>query len=297
MKMKTQLNKYIALFLVVGTFTSCYQDTIRPTELVNYQEKMVINGVFTSGTSLSFELTTSEASIANSLPTVIKDATVTLDRTNTEQQMTYDVVTENYVSASMLVADESVAVRIQHPSLPNCNAVVKIPKNLGATGTLTPNGGLDTGGLQGDLLQVTFKDQPSQNNFYKINVYYRNETLGQWIPINFDKRDPSLAEYNSYTLNDAGVLFSDELFSGITKVLSIVAPSGIVAGNNGDKYLIELSSISEDYFSYFRSLQRAQDAKEISFQGGYNNAVVIHSNVNGGLGILGTQNTSSIVLN
>ncbi|MFT5055478.1 MAG: hypothetical protein ACI80H_000175 [Pseudoalteromonas distincta] len=295
--MKTQLNKYIALFLVVGTFTSCYQDTIRPTELVNYQEKMVINGVFTSDASLSFELTTSEASIANSLPSVIKDATVTLVRSNTEQQMAYDVVTENYVSASMLVADESVAVRIQHPSLPNCNAVVRIPKNLGATGTLTPNGGVDTGGLPGDLLQVTFKDQPSQNNFYKINVYYRNETLGQWIPINFDKRDPSLAEYNSYTLNDAGVLFSDELFSGSTKVLSIVAPSGIVAGNNGDKYLIELSNISEDYFSYFRSLQRAQDAKEISFQGGYNNAVVIHSNVNGGLGILGTQNTSSIVLN
>jgi len=296
MKMKTQLNKNTILFLVIGTFSSCYQDTIRPTELVNYQEKMVINGVFTAGTSLSFELTTSKASIANSLPTVIKDATVTLERSNTEQQMMYDVLSENYVSASKLIADETVTVFIRHASLPNCYARVTIPKNVGATGTLTPNGGIDTGGLPGDLLQVSFKDQPNLNNFYKINVYYRNATLGQWIPINFDKRDPSLAEYNSYTLNDAGVLFSDELFSGSTKVLSIVAPSGIVAGNNGDKYLIELSSISEDYFSYFRSLQRAQDAKEISFQGGYNNAVVIHSNVNGGLGILGTQNTSSIVL-
>lgn len=294
--MKTASYIHIGVFLLIGTLSSCYQDTIRPTELLNYQNKMVINGIFSADESLNFELTTSEASIDSTLPSVVKNAKVTLVRANSESLMTYDVITENYISSTKLVGEESVAVRIEHPTLPNCNAVIKIPKNTSATGTLTPNGGIDTGGLPGDLLQISFKDQAGQDNFYKINVYYRNETIGRWIPINFDKRDPSLAEYNSYTLNDAGVLFSDELFNGNNKVLSIVAPSGIVAGVTGDKYLIELSSISEDYFSYFRSLQRAQDAKEITFQGGYNNAVVIHSNVNGGLGILGTQNTTSVVL-
>lgn len=294
--MKTASYIHIGVFLLIGTLSSCYQDTIRPTELLNYQNKMVINGIFSADESLNFELTTSEASIDSTLPSVVKNAKVTLVRANSESLMTYDVITENYISSTKLVGEESVAVRIEHPTLPNCNAVIKIPKNTSATGTLTPNEGIDTGGLPGDLLQISFKDQAGQDNFYKINVYYRNETIGRWIPINFDKRDPSLAEYNSYTLNDAGVLFSDELFNGNNKVLSIVAPSGIVAGVTGDKYLIELSSISEDYFSYFRSLQRAQDAKEITFQGGYNNAVVIHSNVNGGLGILGTQNTTSVVL-
>jgi hypothetical protein len=168
--------------------------------------------------------------------------------------------------------------------------------SIGANGSYTEKGGIDTSGNKGDLLQVSFQDEAGKDNYYKINVYYWNQTIGQWIPINFDKRDPSLAEYNSFLLNDAGVLFSDELFNGNQKTINIVTTSGLVSSNTGDKYLIELASINKDFFSYYRSLQRAQDAKEISFDGGYNNAVVIHSNITNGLGILGATTESRIVL-
>ena len=78
--------------------------------------------------------------------------------------------------------------------------------------------------------------------------------------------------------------------------MSTVAPSGLVSSNTDNKYLIEFSHISNDFFEYYRSIQRAQDAQEISFQGGYNNAVVIHSNIKNGLGILATQTNSTTIL-
>ena len=92
------------------------------------------------------------------------------------------------------------------------------------------------------------------------------------------------------------MIFSDELFNGSNKVITTVAPSGIVSSNTGDKYKVEFSHISNDFFEYYRSLQRAQDSKEISFQGGYNNAVVVHTNIKNGLGILATQTSTTTIL-
>ena len=290
------MKKFLAYVLILGSLTGCFQDTIKPDELVDYQEKMVVNGVFTSDEGLSVELTTSKSSLDTTFPRLIQDANVSLITTSGNQTMTFDLLSETYKTNATFPAETSIALRVEHPGYANINSVVQLPKSIGANGTYTPNGGIDTAGNNGDLLQISFQDEPGKDNFYKINVYYRNETLNQWIPINFDKRDPSLAEYNSFLLNDAGVLFSDELFNGNKKTINIVTTSGLVSNNSGDKYLIELASINKDFFSYYRSLQRAQDAKEISFNGGYNNAVVIHSNITNGLGILGATTESSIVL-
>ena len=62
---------------------------------------------------------------------------------------------------------------------------------------------------------------------------------------------------------------------------------GIVFGNPNEKYLITLENITEAYYRYLTSVQRAEDAKEGNFTSAFNNAVVIYSNVNGGLGIVG----------
>ena len=105
-----------------------------------------------------------------------------------------------------------------------------------------------------------------------------------------------MAGYNSFALDDLSILFNDELFNGQNKTFSTVAPSGIVSRNTGDKFRVEFTSISKDYFEYYRSIQRATDARDLTFQGSYNNAVVIHTNVLNGLGILGTESGKAIVL-
>ncbi|MDC1395519.1 DUF4249 domain-containing protein [Bacteroidia bacterium] len=290
------MNKLITGILFLSFLSGCFTDTIQPNELLDYQHRMVVNAVVTAGEPVLLELTSSEPAIDSTLPMAIEDAIIEITTLGGVESMPYDIFNEYYKSSSSFVAGESINIIVSHPSFPNASSTISLPKAINSSGLMIEDGGIDTGGLAGDLLQVTLKDQGGINNYYKIRISYLNQTLGQWIPINFDKKDPSLADYNSYLLNDAGVLFSDELFDGQTKTISIVAPSGIVAGNSGDKYKIELSSISTDLYKYYSSLQRARDAKANGFQGSFNNAVVIHSNISRGLGILGAQTKNDIIL-
>ncbi|MGB1039231.1 MAG: DUF4249 domain-containing protein [Bacteroidia bacterium] len=283
----------LCLALYLG---GCVTDTVKPNELEGYKRKMVVNAVVNAGKSIELELTTSEAAIDSNLSSSVEDATVQLTTESGVEIMPYDIFIEKYTTTTAIGAGKSMNIIVSHPDFPSARSTIALPRAINATGNLIEDGGIDTSGLTGDLLQVSFDDVGGKQNYYKINVYYFLQSLSEWIPLDFDKTDPSLSAINSFKLNDAGVLFSDELFDGKRKTISIVAPSGIVAGNTTEKYRIELSSITNDFYKYFSSLQRARDAKEITYSGGYNNAVVIHSNIEGGLGILGAQTSSEILL-
>lgn len=293
--MKRSIRNTTVLFLALF-IGGCVTDTVKPNELVGYTRKMVVNAVVNAGEGIELELTTSEAAIDSNLASAVIDANVQLTTESAIEILPYNIFSEKYTTSTMVDAGKSLNVMISHPDFPNVRSTISLPEAINATGNLIEDGGIDTSGLTGDLLQVTFDDAGGKQNYYKINVYYFLQSLSEWIPLDFDKTDPSLSAINSYKLNDAGVLFSDELFDGERKTISIVAPSGIVAGNTTEKYRIQLSSISNDFFKYYSSLQRARDAKEITYTGGYNNAVVIHSNIDGGLGILGAQTSSEILL-
>ena len=257
---------------------------------------MVVNGIIDNSNSISIQLTNSIAAFDSVVPSLIKDATVKLAYQSKVVDLSYDLLTSNYISSDVIDAGEPVALEVTHPDYPNVSSVIKLPSALNATGNIVVNGGIDTGGNISDLVSITFNDNANEKNYYRINFYYLNETIGEYIPTVLNTSDPSLAEYNTYRLNDASLLFTDDLFNGQSKTITTVPRGGLVSGNTGDKYLFELSSITEDLYKYYKSLQRAKDAKTISFNAGYNNAVVIHSNVKNGLGILGGASLNQVVL-
>jgi len=290
------MKKNILYILIASLFSSCFQDTIKPDILKDYTPKLVVNSLIAADESISIEITNSVASIDSAFPNLIKNAQVTIKSGAVEIKPTYSDITETYVSSQTFAAGDILEVRVSHPDYPNVASTLRIPSDVNPTGTLIENGGIDTGGLVGDLIQVNFNDPSNELNYYRLKVSYFNETVGVWVPFVFPKSDPSLAEYNSFALNDFSILFSDELFDGQNKTFSTVAPSGIVSRNTGDKYRVELTSISRDFFEYYRSIQRATDAKELTFQGSYNNAVVIHTNTLNGLGIIATESGKEIIL-
>ena len=290
------MKKNILYILIASLFSSCFQDTIKPDILKDYTPKLVVNSLIAADESISIEITNSVASIDSAFPNLIKNAQVTIKSGAVEIKPTYSDITETYVSPQTFAAGDILEVRVSHPDYPNVASTLRIPSDVNPTGTLIENGGIDTGGLVGDLIQVNFNDPSNELNYYRLKVSYFNETVGVWVPFVFPKSDPSLAEYNSFALNDFSILFSDELFDGQNKTFSTVTPSGIVSRNTGDKYRVELTSISRDFFEYYRSIQRATDAKELTFQGSYNNAVVIHTNILNGLGIIATESGKEIIL-
>jgi len=291
------MKKYLSIVLTIF-IAGCYQDTIRPDLLQEYRNKMVVTSILTSGKPANLILTNSLSAIDTNSYRSIQNANIEIETSSApKQRMTNVPGDTNYVSNVIGNAGESLSIKIKHSDFNlSVSSTVAFPVSVGATANLTVDGGLDTSGLPGDLIQIAFNDPSNQSNYYRLKIYYLSQTTGIWIPLAFTKSDPSLTGYNSYILNDASVIFSDELFNGSNKVISTVAPSGIVSSNTGDKYKVEFSHISNDFFEYYRSLQRAQDSKEISFQGGYNNAVVVHTNIKNGLGILATQTSTTTIL-
>lgn len=291
------MKKYLSIVLTIF-IAGCYQDTIRPDLLQEYRNKMVVTSILTSGKPANLILTNSLSAIDTNSYRSIQNANIEIETSSVpKQRMTNVPGDTNYVSNVIGNAGESLSIKIKHSDFNlSVSSTVAFPVSVGATANLTVDGGLDTSGLPGDLIQIAFNDPSNQSNYYRLKIYYLSQTTGIWIPLAFTKSDPSLTGYNSYILNDASVIFSDELFNGSNKVISTVAPSGIVSSNTGDKYKVEFSHISNDFFEYYRSLQRAQDSKEISFQGGYNNAAVVHTNIKNGLGILATQTSTTTIL-
>ena len=292
------MNKKIFILLIVFPWmlSSCLRDKINP-DVVDVGTVMVLNGIINPDEQVRLELTTATSVNNQELPSLIKDADIILSANNQDYALSFDAFEEAYMSNGVsLAAGDPITVVARHPDFVTLRNNTFIPESFQVSGQLIEDGGTDTSGFLSDLLTLTFTDKPVEKNFYEVRFEYYNVGLGEYLPMYFRTSDPSLAEYNSFRINDQSVVFSDELFDGQTKSLSNVASFGLVDGNPDEKYRIVLSIISEDLFLYYRSLIRAEEAQGATFEAGYNNAVVIHSNVTGGLGIVGTKLTKYLEL-
>ena len=286
------------LSLLALIASSCLESDILPLNAFPpYGKKLVINAVATSGEALEIQVTNSVASTSSDFPELIEDAEISITRNNSPLTVNYNIGSKMYDVSGTPAADDVYNLDVRRSSYLTVSSVIQIPASINANAQLIPDGGYDTSGMLSDLLKVSFQDDGSGANYYKINFFYYNGTLAEFFPLNFVLNDPSFTELNSQRLNDGSVLFNDELFNGGEKTISVVPPFGTVVGNPAYKYLIQLESINEDLYKYYVSLQRAKDARDADFDNAFNSAVVIHSNINNGLGIFGASYMHKDTLN
>ena len=145
------------------------------------------------------------------------------------------------------------------------------------------NGGTDMDGRPSDLLSVKWIDVAG-NNYYIVHFYYYSPTADLFIPFDFELNDPTLSAPETVKLVDGGYLFNDALFNGKEKTISVVPPGGLVANNPDVLYLIELRSVTEDYYRYHTTLQQYKDNDDIQRAGPFGSAIIVHNNINNGLG-------------
>ncbi|MBR9861112.1 DUF4249 domain-containing protein [bacterium] len=291
MSLTSKILKYAAFAAGLLTLHSCYEDILVPDAQDSYVSKLVVNAVLETGTPFDLQLTNTESVQDTFFPKLVRDAVVTLNVNGNQTVMNFNQSTELYESNVIPNAGDDVRLDIRSSGYPVATSFQRVPASISATSTLVPEGGRDSSGILSDLLKIEFQDDPLSRNYYKISFYYYDQFLAEFVPMQFTSNDPSIAEYNSFRLNDGSVIFNDELFNGKTKTISTVAPFGLVITNPNEKYLIQLESISEDYYKYINTLQRARDSREVTFTSAFNNAVVIYSNISNGLGILGSSYT------
>ncbi len=198
----------------------------------------------------------------------------------------------SYYWEEKAIEGNSYTIKVNHPQYKSVNATAKIPTKADAY--------VSDANFDGEVeFTVTINDKPGAN-FYRLlvfqkNQYWDNAPDGEQVPYYdyyttyFSSDDPVL-NYNKIVNDDSSFsdipantygIFNDDLFDGETYHLKLT-PWSL---NN---IVIDVRQISKDLYLYYRSVQDSDwygDAPMVE-------PIKIHSNVNGGAGILGSSNSN-----
>lgn len=277
--------KLTCLLAIIGQMTSCSDAIEVPTDqLPDFVDKIVINAALDNINPIEIEVSNSAWAYNTDLPEVAGTADLILTGPGGEIPLTYNSGTKTYRALSPAVVGATYVLVGSRKNYQTIRASCVVPPKVSnkAVGWVE-NGGRDIDGNLSDRVYIRFND-PSGKNYYLVHFYYYSESADLFIPFDFPLNDPSLKAASTVQTTDGGFLFTDDLFSGQNKELAVVPSMGLVAANIDIKYLIELRSISEDYYKYQTSLQRYRDQQDGNSNGPFSSAVIVHSNINNGLG-------------
>ena len=108
-----------------------------------------------------------------------------------------------------------------------------------------------------------------------------------------DPSFPSDIPWEGYTFFGHRVVFSDALFNGQQKTITLDVQSDLMYAYC-DTIIIEFSTFSDDTYSYYNSLGDHSEKGELNIFGG--EAIPVYTNVENGLGVLISTNAQQIYL-
>ncbi len=267
----------IVIFLI-STAISCTKPI--DLNLPDYGSKLVVNGEMDTENDISLQVSRSLPIMqtTDSSGYLIKNAVVKVFENGV------DIGTATYFSGRYVLAKKPKAgltyrVDVSSGNYTPVQANLVIPKALPVTVTYIDSIGLDDMGFKLGQINLSFKDDGSLSNYYKLLIRYYNAGTTVWFPFELNSND--IIFLNNEKLNDGGYLFSDRTFSGKTKNLSFTVPFGLATGT--PKFEITMKSFNSDYFDYLR----ATDDYNQTGNGFSNDPVILKTNVNNGLGMVG----------
>ena len=108
-----------------------------------------------------------------------------------------------------------------------------------------------------------------------------------------DPSFPSAIPFEGYTFTGSSVVFSDALFNGQQKTITLDVQSEFKYGEC-DTVIINFSTFSDDTYSYYNSLGDHSEKGELNIFGG--EVIPVYTNVKNGLGVLISTNAQQIYL-
>lgn len=273
------------IFLVQSV--GCSADRPIPTsQLPDYTDKLVLNASLDNLNIMELKVSNTTSAYTEELPMAYNDVTIKMSSSTSTVTMAYDNVSNSF--------------KANRPATPGLTYSIEVSDNKGVLSTATSrcfmpeklvdkqvsyveNGGFDLEGRVSDVINVKWVDVAG-NNFYVLHFYYYSESADLFIPFDFALTDLTLKAPETVKLDDGGFLFNDALFNGREKSISVVPPGGLVAGNSDVLYLVELRSVTEDYYKYHKTLKQYHDSEVRQLSGPFGSAVIVHSNVTNGLG-------------
>lgn len=250
-------------------------------DLPPYTSKIVVNGEFNTDNEMSVQVSRSLGILQpnDSTGYLLQNATVKIYEDPTLLGIAPYSGGFYILAGQRPKAGKTYTVEVTAPGYNGAQAHIIMPKTLNVTTGFIDSIGLDPDGLKVGQLSLSFNDDPSEKNYYRLQIRYYNSAIVTWF--NFDFTSTDIIFLNNPKLNDGSYLFSDRTFSGKTKTLTFNVPFGVVSGS--PKFEVSIKSFSEDYYTY---LQQTDNYSQ-NGNGTSNEPIILRSNVSNGLGMVG----------
>jgi len=273
------MKKFFILTVFVTLFFGC--ETELPMDQLIFQDRLVVNLLANDDDILKVHVGKTLKLTDTTAEEKIEDAIVKVrDQFGNTSILDYTFLFDGkYVTSFKPIAGKTYSLTVEHPVYPTANSTFTIPSKFGSVKpTWEDNTGIDTSGFPTGTISFAINDPGDERNYYEIGLY-RYETFGnEFIVMPVIPENPEIAANASF--NESGNLILDDgSFNGQLKELKFTTPFGYASGTPF-KFLVEIKSLSPEYYRYFKSLEQYR------VQGGpFSDPVAVFSNINGGVGI------------
>ncbi len=300
---------------------SCDMETVIDLDIPPHEPVLVLNGLLDTDTNARVVISHSVGAFSNAVPSFINNANVLLykndqfidyllpDLTNLIYVNYYDDYTADSLAMYYYKSDytpdnnSTYRVEVNHSDYNSISAETFIPDDI-----TVYNIDVDTTSNEQKIgLTFSFEDNANQQNYYRLKVF--SSCVKEWEDENGDDQefgyrgdayimsnDPSFPgdiPWEGYTFSGHRVVFSDALFNGQQKTITLDVQSELKYGEC-DTVIIEFSTFSDDTYSYYNSLGDHSEKGELNIFGG--EVIPVYTNVENGLGVLISTNAQQIYL-
>ena len=314
---------FVILSIITVLFSSCDFEKVVDIGSVPITPHLVLNGLLYANKDTSYFYITKSRPIYNrdTIMTetntdleydIIADADLNLNINGDVSHLKYSHADSAYILLGRLKEGDKVNVQSFYNGqelqsmaiLPSAPEVISVD-------TASFNR-IEYGRLKNyTMFKLTMKDLPDTNDYYRLLVnnefyYLKGDTLQKYSSYYspYYSNDPVLIDGYTGSTNSSGIglasslynyfsVFRDVTFSGKEYTLSFYVENSVYYWYPPEDSVtikrhltVRLQSINEDLYKYYSSLQRSRQASSDKVS----EPVVVHTNINGGLGILGACN-------
>ena len=301
----------IYFFIILTIFISCdSMETIVEIDIPPHEPVMVLNGNLNTDTNIYIMLSNSVDAFSNDIPACITDANVLLyENNNFIDSLIIDLENSHYISYRTNKGEDSILMYYYKSNyIPSSGKTYKIIathsefNNVEAS-TYIPNDfeiyNFETDTNSNEIVQFNFSfiDDISTRNYYGIELfascskndgYEEFQFVGNVLMYSNDPSFPGGIPYDGYSFTGESVLFTDALFNGEEKDISLDVFKDEFKFSDCDTIILKFSKYSNETYSYYSSLESHTIKGELGIFGG--EVVPVYTNVINGLGVLISAN-------
>ena len=294
-------------------------ETVVDIEIPPHESVLVLNGIIETDQQINILLSHSVGAFDQTLPSCITDAevllfennqfidTLLIDLSHSDTVTFYNNFGENqtlmnyYRSDIIPISGSTYKIVVNHPNYENITASTYIPEDITIFNTQ-----VDTVTDSEKIgFSFEFNDNGSQQNYYRLKLFsscfksWINEEgdtveylySGHVMMMANDPSFPSSIPWDGYTFFGNQVVFTDDLFDGQQKNISIDIDTEF-RYSDCDTIMIQFSTFSQETYDYYNSLGDHIDKGRLDIFGG--EVIPVFSNVENGLGVLISVNAQNI---